>query len=205
MFEIDYTKDRGPATRGEKITYYFFLGVLLCLFGVEVLINYEPIKLTIVFFLVAWVPLLFLHELGHAIAARLVGWEVEKFVIGHGKILKKFRFQGSLVEFRVILASGYVLPRMTPRNWSRMKSAFVYFAGPGAELLIFGVLYLMIGVGQFSEANGSYLTIMMQGVALSAVTGAVINLIPQEIIVDTGRVPNDGLGIIYSLMGKRAA
>ena len=203
MFEVDLNKEVGPATLGEKITYFLLLATVLVGFVVEVFINYEPIKLTIVLFAIAWIPLVFIHELGHALMARLVGWEVEEFVIGYGKILKKIEMFGMKVEFRMLPLGGYVLPRCSDENWSRIRSALVYFAGPGIELIIFVLLYFLIGVGSFTESSDDYLQILMQGVALSAVTGAVVNLIPHEVATLNGNVPNDGLGVILSLFGRR--
>ena len=204
MLEIDFTRDANPSTTAEKITYYVFWALLIIFFTLEMLDNYQPVKLTVVFFVLAWMPMTFLHELGHALAARFVGWEVKEFVIGYGKILKKFEYQGIQVEFRMIPLGGYVLPDYNERNWSRLKSAFVYFAGPGMELAIFAVFYLKIGVGQFTASDGNLATIMMQGVALSAVTGGVLNLIPHLAVTQNGRVPNDGLGILLSFVGRRA-
>ena len=201
MLEIDYTKEASPSTLGEKIFYYIFIGLMVAGFTAEVFINYEPIKLSVLFFLAAWMPLIFLHELGHAVVARMLGWEVVEFVIGYGKLMKKFTYRGTQVEFRMIPLGGYILPKAKKMNWSRAKSALVYFAGPGAELIVFFLCWSIIGYGNLTETTSNYATILMQGIAFSAATGAVINLIPHDAVTAEGNVPNDGLGIILALFG----
>ncbi len=203
MLEIDYSKDSGPSTRGEKITYYSFLVLMLLGFSLDIATDYEPGKLAAIAFLVAWIPLTFIHELGHAIAAKLVGWEVKELVVGIGKIMKEFHFGRAKIELRTIPIGGYMLPDYSEKNWGRLKSAFVYFAGPGIELLICLLIYSFLGFDKFADADGSTFELILQGVGLSALTGAVLNLIPMSSITNEGEIANDGLGILLSLFGRR--
>ncbi len=203
MIDLDYTKDSGPSTRGEKITYYVFLVLMFVGFGLDLLTNFEPKKMAAVVFIVAWIPLIFLHEFGHALVSKLVGWEVKEFVVGYGKVIKEFQYKETKVEFRMMPIGGYILPHCEDADWSRFKSAFVYFAGPGIELLVFFGIYAFIGFEKFLNPSLSHLDLVLQGIALSALTGAVINLIPCSAISEKGESPNDGLGILYSLFGRR--
>jgi len=204
MLEVDYTKESEPSTRGEKITYYVFLVLMFTGFTLDILTDFEPKKLAAVVFIMAWIPLTFLHEFGHAIVSKLVGWQVKEFVVGYGKIIKEFQHKETKVQFRMIPIGGYILPHWENGNWSRFKSAFVYFAGPGIELLVFFVIYGIIGFHKFWNPSLDYLDLVLQGIALSALTGAVINLIPCSAITGKGESPNDGLGILYSLFGRRS-
>jgi len=203
VIEVDYTKESEPSTRGEKITYYVFLSLMFIGFSLEVFTNFEPGKLAAIVFLLAWIPLTVLHELGHALAAKLVGWQVEEFVIGYGKIVKEFRYHETKVEFRTLPIGGYILPKSTPENWGRFKSAFVYFAGPGIELIVFFSIYSFIGFDNLMNPGGSTFHFILQGIGISAVTGAVLNLIPFSALTEKGETPNDGLGILLSLFGRR--
>ncbi len=203
MLEIDYTKDSGPSTRGEKITYYVFLLLMLVGFSLDLLTNFEPKKMAAVVFIVAWLPLTFLHEFGHAFVSKLVGWEVKEFVVGYGKVIKEFQYKETKVEFRMMPIGGYILPHCEDADWSRFKSASVYFAGPGIELLVFFGIYGFIGFEKFLNPSLVSLDLVSQGVALSALTSAVINLIPSSAITKKGESANDGLGILLSLFGKR--
>jgi hypothetical protein len=51
--------------------------------------------------------------------------------------------------------------------------------------------------------HGGTLDFVLQGIGVSAVTGAVLNLIPYSAITEKGESPNDGLEIPYSLFGRR--
>ena len=49
--------------------------VLALIFGfltAEICSNYQPAKLSMLFFSICWVPLLVLHEAGHALVAKLI-------------------------------------------------------------------------------------------------------------------------------------
>ena len=203
MFENESDNEEKPSTSGEIISYYIFIFLIFGGLTAEVFTNYEPVKLTILFFLLAWILLTFLHELGHALTARLFKWEVSEFVIGYGKVVKQFKYNETKVEFRMIPIGGYVRPKQNYKNWSRLKSAALYFAGPGIELLIFFGLWYLIGYGQLTQVSNDYLIIMLQGCAISAVTGAIINLIPHGVVTDKGNSPNDGLGILLSLFASK--
>ena len=78
---------RRPLARDEKwIAALFFLVFFGSLAG-ELLRDFTPMKLGLVFVVLAWVPLLVLHELGHALMARFLGWQVYEVVIGQGRDL----------------------------------------------------------------------------------------------------------------------
>lgn len=63
----------------------------------------------------SWLPavlvlggLIFVHEMGHFVAARACGVEVEEFSLGFGPKLAAFRRQGTLYALRLIPVIGYV-------------------------------------------------------------------------------------------------
>ena len=155
------------------------------------------------FFLLFWVPLLFLHEFGHAMMAKLCGWQVKQTVIGLGSILLKTRLFGAPMEIRMIPLEGFV--SIAPRNsyHVRGKHALIYFAGPGIELLVFFGIWLFLGTDQLFSQNDNYYQIALQSLAFAALVGAVINLIPLGISTAEGSTPNDGLGIILSLSSSK--
>jgi membrane-associated protease RseP (regulator of RpoE activity) len=202
MFGIDYTKDSGPSTRGERTFYVIFLALVLLGFSLDLATDFEPKKMGAIVFIVAWIPLTVLHEFGHAVIARLVGWEVKEFVIRYGRIIKEFRYNETKVELRMVPIGGYILPHFTGTNWSRWKSALVYFAGPGIELVVFFAIYSVIGFDKFFKPGLGYLELVLQGIGLSAMMGAVLNLIPLSALTEKGETPNDGLGILLSIFGS---
>lgn len=168
--------------------------------SMEIITNYEPRKLGALLFVVFWIPLLFIHEFGHAVMARLLGWRVQRIVIGVGKSLMNTRFLGAPMDIRSIPLEGFV--QIAPRNLhlARLKHALIYFAGPGIELLVFFIILNFFGSwGEFITINNDYPRIALQSFAFAALVGAVLNLIPLGIITKDGSTPNDGMGILMCL------
>lgn len=193
-------KDKEPSSRGEKIFILVLMGLFFFMMTMELLSNYEPRKLSIVFFLVFWVPLLFLHEFGHALMAKMCGWEVKQTVIGLGNVFHKTTLFGAPMEIRMIPLEGFVNIAPLSMQGVRVKHALIYFAGPGIELLVFLGIMLFLGTDQMFSQNDNYAQIALQSLGFAALVGAVINLIPLGIRTENGTSPNDGLGIILSLI-----
>src|SRR5690242_4314556 len=78
---------KGPVTPGERNFVVLLATVILGLFVADIVRDYEPIKLTVLLFLLLWIPLLALHEAGHALMAALLGWYVGRVVIGVGRLV----------------------------------------------------------------------------------------------------------------------
>src|SRR5262249_27259188 len=121
--------EKGPLTPGERGAALFFLAIVLGLFVAKIVHDYQPVKLTALLILLVWVPLLAIHEAGHAVMAGLLGWYVGRVVIGVGRLVAKFRVGTAVVEIRLLPLEGFVQP--VPRNLRapRLKSALIYFAG----------------------------------------------------------------------------
>jgi tetratricopeptide (TPR) repeat protein len=175
-----------------------FAAVALCgLFLAELLSNYTPVKASMLLVLLFWIPLLVLHEAAHALAARWVGWQVQEVVIGFGKELTRFRIGNTLVRIRLVPIEGYILPTPISHDRARLKSAFIYLAGPGSELLLVALLWMVLGE-ELTTPSAAYSIIAAQSLALGALMGAGFNLLPYA----TGNGVSDGLGAILSLFAS---
>lgn len=150
-------------------------------------------KLSVLFVLAFWVPLLVLHELGHALAARLLGWNVTEIAIGFGRELRRFQVGATRVRLRAVPIEGYVLlsPRSTER--ARAKQAFIYFAGPLTELLVLALLVPILDFRPPSPADGVGV-IALQSLGVAAALGALCTLFPYRSLGN----PSDGLGVLLS-------
>lgn len=194
----DYDKE--PTTKAEKIFLVVISLVFIFMMSMEILSDYEPKKLGALLFAAFWIPLLFIHEFGHAIMAKLLGWRVTRIVIGMGKVFTRLRLFNAPMEIRMIPLEGFV--QIAPKNLklARFKHALIFFAGPGIELLVFFSIMVMLGgFDQFFTINNDYYRIALQSFAFAALAGAVINLIPMGIITKDGSTPNDGMGILLCL------
>lgn len=200
MYFDQRDQDKAPASTAEKV----FIGIVSLLFllmmTMEIITNYEPKKLGALLFVVFWVPLLFLHEFGHAFMAKILGWKVKRVVLGLGKILMVSRLFNAPVEIRAIPLEGFVQIAPQSLAWARAKHALIYFAGPGIELLAFFlIVYYLGGFESFFTVTNDYSRIALQSFAFAALAGAVLNLIPLGIITKDGSTPNDGMGILLCL------
>jgi len=197
----DPTPERNPTGAGERWSAVIFLLILLGLFAGEVIREYHPAKLTALFIVLFWIPLLVLHETGHAVVAALLGWRVHRIVIGMGPRLTRFRVAGIPGELRMVPVEGFVIP--TPRNlrWPQLKSALIYFAGPGTELLLLALLATVLGFDTMLTRTDHIGLLAAQSFGVAVLASAVINLMPHYATMPGGQfAASDGLGIIRSFL-----
>ncbi len=197
---FDPVPPRGPLTRSEYWICALFLALVLGLFAAEVVIDYSPGKLAGLLITLFWFPLLVLHETGHALAAALLGWHVGLVVIGMGRNLTSFRVGRTLVIVRLIPAEGFVRPVPRNLNSPQLKSALTYLAGPGIELLLLGVICAIVGPDTLLSRAESMGLLILQSLCITILLSAFVNLVPHSVTTQNGYVPNDGLGIIRSLL-----
>jgi len=194
---VDYDPaPRLPVSPGERwIVVGLGLG-LAALLAADLVQGFSH-KLSVLFVLVFWVPLLVLHELGHALAARLLGWHVTEVVIGFGRELRRFRIGSTRVRLRAVPIEGYVL--LSPRSTAhaRSKQAFIYFAGPLTELLVLGLLAPALDFTLPSPSHGVG-RIALESLAVAAALGALCTLFPYRSLGN----PSDGLGVLLSWLSS---
>lgn len=156
--------------------------------------DYSTGRLSIVFIILFWAPMLVLHELGHALAAKLLGWRVREIVIGFGRDLWQWQFGETRVRIKLAPVEGYVLPAPREAHHVRIKSMLIYAAGPGAELLLLGLLLAVFGYDSVFGGANEIASVALQSLAIVILLGAGFNLLPFR---SEGAV-SDGLGIISS-------
>jgi membrane-associated protease RseP (regulator of RpoE activity) len=191
---------RGPLNRQELWTCIILVLVLLGLFAAEIYHNFEPVKLAALLVVLFWVPLLAVHEAGHALVAALTGWHVGQVVIGMGRTAGQFKIGSAVVEVRLLPLEGFVRCVPTDLRFPRLKSALIYFAGPGIELLLAGVILALVGPAAMLSRSNDYGIIAWQSLAVASAAQGILNLIPTAIQTPDGPVANDGLGIIRSFL-----
>jgi Zn-dependent protease len=190
------TPDRAPNTPNEwgiLVIVSFFFGLFLM---VELAHEFSIEKLSVPFFLIAWVILLVIHEAGHALMAGLVGWRVERIAIGCGRVRTERRILGVPVEFRTLPLSGWVLPRPLDLRAPRLKQCLICAAGPGIELLLVALIVLFLGGDRLLAASADPAVIAAQSFCVAAVFGALFNLLPFPHRTEKGVSWSDGLGMI---------
>jgi hypothetical protein len=180
----------------------FFL-IVVGLFVAEICVDYHSVKLTALFIVLFWIPLLAVHEAGHAVAAALLGWRVHRVVIGMGRPLARFAVGRTPVEIRMFPVEGFVLPTPTNLHAPHLKSALIYLAGPGAELLVLAALAAALGPATLLSKTENLWLLAAQSLAVAVLASAFFNLVPHYAIDANRQVANDGLGIIRSFLRSR--
>jgi hypothetical protein len=200
----DPSPQRGPANATEWWISAGFLAILLGLFAAEIYSDYTPAKLSALLFLGFYVPLLVLHEFGHAVAAYALGWRVAQIVIGMGRTIARFRVGTADVEIRLLAIEGFV--RCAPKRlrWPRVESAINYFAGPGVELLLALGILCFVGPNRLLSAADEHVLVFWQSLAFAATFQAAMNLIPFAVHTPDRALASDGLGIVLSFLWPRS-
>lgn len=195
--------DEVPLKKGELIFILLIGSLFLFMMTMEIISNYEPRKLGALLFVIFWIPLLFIHEFGHALMASSLNWHVKQINIGFGQRLFSTHLFGVPLTIRMIPLEGFV--RCAPKNteFAPLKHALIYFAGPGIELFIFFSILWFFGADWMFSVSDDYFKIALQSFAFAALAGAILNLIPLGIETKDGMNPNDGLGIILSLFSTK--
>ena len=105
--------------------------------------------------------LIFFHELGHYLAAKLMGVYVEVFSIGFGKKLFSFKKYNTEWSISAIPLGGYVKMKgqddadPTKKSYDKdsyntktpLQKMFILFAGPLANFVLAFFLYFTIALG----------------------------------------------------------
>lgn len=181
-----------------------FLGIL----AVDVARDYSPLKLSILFFVVARLLLVGVHEAGHALAAAALGWRVRRVVIGLGKAALRWTVRGVPVRIARFPIGGYVALKPRHLRQVRVRSALIYFAGPGAELAVLAVIVALVGFGTLTTRHVDPWIVAAQAASAAIVLDVVTNLIPIAFAARMDpRAPlqvTDGLGMIMSFVWPRS-
>ena len=116
-----------------------------------------------------------------------------------GKTIGSFRIGSAIIEIQMFPIEGFV--RCVPSNLTLpgFKHALIYMAGPGADLLVAFTTLALVGPDRLFNASDNYWDILWQSLTLAAAAG-IMNLIPTSTSTPQGNIPNDGLGIILSLL-----
>src|SRR5689334_11122700 len=120
---------------------------------------------TLIIFIFALGGMIFVHELGHFIAARWAGIEVEEFGIGlpSKKLVTLFTWQGTEFTIHALLLGGFVRPKgendpnvpgglAAASPWKRLV---VLFAGPIMNLLTAFIVFSMLIAFEGTPVTGS--------------------------------------------------
>lgn len=195
--DADDPAPRLPLQTGERwLVVALGLGFMLLL-GADLATGFAAQKLSVLFMLLFWGPLLVLHEAGHALAARAVGWQVSEIVIGFGRELLRLRIGPTRVRIRAMPIEGYVVPSPTAPRRARAKQAWIYAAGPLTGLAVFAVCGAMLD-WRWPAPGDSLGRVALASLGVTAAISVLCTLTPYR----SGGSPSDGLGVITSWLAS---
>lgn len=149
--------------------------------------------------IVGWLPTIFVHELGHAIAAQASGWRVWMFSVGPFVFRLYPHFKLEFGSPLAIDAGGFVLPApKTEAANTKARGICVTAAGPFVSVAAALASYLC--ALPFIDGGGADLVLAGTLVAFSASSwgSAALTLWP----FSTDGIPNDARKIWYSLQSS---
>ncbi len=145
--------------------------------------------MTLIYFIVALGILIFVHELGHFLAARAFGVKVETFSIGFGPKLFKFNCCGTEFTVSLIPLGGYVKMAGEDPD-SPLKSPDEFYAKPPWQRIVIALagplMNLMLAVAFFtlSYSIGRYIpSYQIEEAKVGTVISKEIPLKPGDIIL----------------------
>lgn len=142
----------------------------------------------------SFLVLIFIHELGHLVAAKLVGIRIRKFIVGGG-----FPFQfsagGLLVSLRPLPTHGLVVPEFSPDIFSFGRQVFFISGGLIAQnvFLVFVYWHLFTQWPAYVDEESYWKLYLELAVLLFGTVTVVKNFVPGTAIVEGQSIPNDGL------------
>jgi len=129
------------------------------------------------------------HELGHALAARLLGYGQIRILIGSGKPVFTAKLFGIHWLFNIVPFGGLTLAGRLPATRLRWKEVLFIGTGPAVSVVAAGIAWLFIGRGALFDGHKSALEAFFW--ANLIVLGE--NLFPRTISTSFGQLQNDGL------------
>jgi Zn-dependent protease len=147
---------------------------------------------------------IFIHEWGHAFAARQVGTQVWQIDVGSGPLSYKRRFNGFIFNIhRYTFTGGKTWHSPVEGNHIGRRTAAILLAGPMANFLS-AVLAIALAYAFFSLTPYLLpLTVVLSGFTLASIVMGLRNLIPQT-YADPEPAHSDGMQLLHLFQKERA-
>ena len=144
------------------------------------------------------------HELGHALAAKCLGWRVFRIFLGYGPSVAKRRLFGFETELRAIPVGGLVLT--TPRTFEHLfrKYLAIILAGPCVNLALAAAALPLLEPDQFWSLAGIDTHLLPLRMFLFSNFAVLLeSLWPHLIATPLGKIPSDGKQLLQILRRKK--
>jgi len=161
--------------------------------------------LNLFFFQIFMAATILPHELGHAWAAKALGWRVFKLYVGLGRTLFARTIFGFETEFKAIPMLGLAFATPRSKRYFRIKRFGFILAGPLANLFLAMPGLLLLPSSEVFDLNW-----LEQGIApgkaffYANLITLIVNLFPFDFTTPFGKLPSDGKALwqCFSLKGE---
>jgi len=116
------------------------------------------------------------HELGHAWAARLLGWRVFRIVVGVGKTFAKTRLAGFEFEWKPLLVGGVTLTAPVQLGWFRTKLFLLVLAGLAVNAFLAAAMLAFYPWNEFPQFHFDFLPTLPRLFMLANLWVLLVNL-----------------------------
>jgi len=123
---------------------------LACILMFWLLDNHSAfwVVVNLIFLPLAMLPSIVVHELAHAITAKIFGQNVYEIVVGQGKTLFEFKFKKVIISFKPILISGVTFFGPIIKKFFKLRMVLIVLSGPVTNLLIAECIRIFIFDGR---------------------------------------------------------
>lgn len=137
-------------------------------------------------------PSMFFHELGHTVAAKLLGLKPTHLVVGEFDSIFSVRVFNIDVVFRLAPIGGATLINVPPTN---KLTAFIYvISGPVSNALI---VFMAVSLWPHTALKA-----ILAAIILIEVIVVIENLIPRSTVYEGVAVPSDGKRLLQIFFGR---
>lgn len=175
-------------TQAFLINIAMLVGAGLLIFSIDPYSRAALVVLQVSLVVLFVLPLILMHELAHAGAAKLTGLRVFGIMVGIGRTVWSGELFGMQWTFNWLPIGGVTFVGARPVPDIRSKLFLVYLAGPASHLLLAYPAHLMAGMfPAFSFAHRS-----LDALVLANLLMAALNLFPRKLSLMTGVQGTDG-------------
>lgn len=161
----------------------------------------EGLFIVVALFAAAQYPLVFLHEIGHALAAWAVRAPAYAIILGRGPWILDRDFAGIRWRFGKILGGGLTYHEHSGEAGSRVRGVVITAAGPAMNLLVTAAL-CGIAVALPGTFEYSFGKVALVVIAAASLTQFFVSAWPHAVKTSAGKLPSDGARIIGLLRGE---
>lgn len=176
------------------------IGVLIIIMKVEIS---GWIVLNLILFLIFNRLVIPLHELGHYLAAQMMGIAVSRVVLGNGREIIRVKWMNTWFIFTNKLKTGLTLLGHMSGRLMKLRLFIFTLGGMGMQVLLAYLCFVIFGYHPEEFLTGHTVR-LADAFITSNVLSVIINLVPHSFQYNGYKINNDGLRLLKNFFMKPA-